>query len=341
MNSIEVLRQRQLGGWAPGDEDGNKLYAAVDGGGMAGVVSLGAVHQLGEMGLLEHFDGFAGSSAGSLNAAYGITGQTAAGRDVYVDYLPDNKFMSWLHPFGITICDGDWPLGVLPLPYVDMSVLRSAITKFQPLDTEKLIHDPRELAIGMSNLQAAIPEVSTNHDEEFRDKPEHIVYDLLAASNLPFGLTGFKRGQAHWDSSLFWPNTDSIARERGATHIISLATGSQPKRVTSPVQKFADYAQARYCEYKAGGYYYDGNGAGRNRSYDAARYRDFIKGRYVLDKTIEVEDTTITRIYPSGDKLPGRQTKNKKLLSKGFNAGRSGVVAAIKPVFIEQPATVS
>jgi len=66
----------------------------VQGGGMRGVYSMGALAALEEMGFGQCFDHVAGSSAGALNGAYFITGQARYGVETYIHHLTKRSFVN-------------------------------------------------------------------------------------------------------------------------------------------------------------------------------------------------------------------------------------------------------
>ncbi len=66
----------------------------VQGGGMRGVYSMAALAALQEMGFHQCFDHVAGSSAGALNGAYFITGQSNFGVETYIHYLTQKSFVN-------------------------------------------------------------------------------------------------------------------------------------------------------------------------------------------------------------------------------------------------------
>lgn len=73
--ALQLLRQRALAGSAPGRRrDPFKLGLVVEGGGMRGCVSGGALQALTDLGLRECFDAVYGSSAGAINSTYFLSG---------------------------------------------------------------------------------------------------------------------------------------------------------------------------------------------------------------------------------------------------------------------------
>jgi predicted patatin/cPLA2 family phospholipase len=100
----------------------------VQGGGMRGVYSMGALAALEEMGFGQCFDHVVGSSAGALNSAYFITGQASYGVETYIHYLTQGRFVN---PFRLhKIVDIDYlvdHIGKKARP-LDIHTLRSAST---------------------------------------------------------------------------------------------------------------------------------------------------------------------------------------------------------------------
>lgn len=77
-----------------GQSGRDKIGLVIQGGGMRGVYSMGALAALEEMGFSQCFDHIAGSSAGALNGAHFITGQAGYGVETYVTYLSQRSFFN-------------------------------------------------------------------------------------------------------------------------------------------------------------------------------------------------------------------------------------------------------
>ncbi len=89
-----------------GNPVSDSVGLVIQGGGMRGVYSMAALAALQEMGFHECFDHVAGSSAGALNGAYFITGQSHYGVETYIHYLTQKSFVN---PFRFRkIVDIDW-----------------------------------------------------------------------------------------------------------------------------------------------------------------------------------------------------------------------------------------
>lgn len=81
----DLLRQRS--------EDGQRTLV-VQGGGMRGVYSMGALSQLAAEGFQDAFDVIIGSSAGAINSAYFLSGQAESGVKLYIDDLSSRRFLN-------------------------------------------------------------------------------------------------------------------------------------------------------------------------------------------------------------------------------------------------------
>jgi predicted patatin/cPLA2 family phospholipase len=82
-----ALRERpeRSGGEASGRDSGARLALVVEGGGMRGAVSGGMALALDELGLAQAFDAAYGSSAGTLNAMWLVSGRVRDGIPTWTD----------------------------------------------------------------------------------------------------------------------------------------------------------------------------------------------------------------------------------------------------------------
>jgi len=119
----------------------------VQGGGMRGVYSMGALAALEEMGFGDSFDHVAGSSAGALNGAYFITGQARYGVETYIHYLTHRNFVN--------------PLRLKKM--VDIDYLVDHIgKKARPLDINKLLSAQTLLHISLTRCSNGQTRYVTN-----------------------------------------------------------------------------------------------------------------------------------------------------------------------------------
>jgi len=99
-HAFEIQKQTAYEAWnllnqkRRGHSGTDTIGLVVQGGGMRGVYSMGALAALAEMGFHQCFDHLAGSSAGALNGAYFITGQASYGVETYIHYLSKKSFVN-------------------------------------------------------------------------------------------------------------------------------------------------------------------------------------------------------------------------------------------------------
>ncbi len=73
---------------------GRRFGLVVEGGAMRGIISGGALVAVSELGLLEGFDEVYGTSAGAINAAYALAGQSAYGLTIYYEDINNRRFIN-------------------------------------------------------------------------------------------------------------------------------------------------------------------------------------------------------------------------------------------------------
>jgi predicted acylesterase/phospholipase RssA len=130
--------------------DGCKTALVIEGGGMRGCVSAGAVCALGHLGLRDTFDVVYGSSAGSIIGAYFITGQLPwFGPELYYDKLTTagRKFIDsrrLLRALGFGLVDPRLLKDVLTRPQngkpvLNLPYLKQIIEETKPLNWEAFV----------------------------------------------------------------------------------------------------------------------------------------------------------------------------------------------------------
>jgi predicted patatin/cPLA2 family phospholipase len=82
---LDLAVGRALAGGGPGRHpDGHRLALAIEGGGMAGVVTAGMCAALESLGLVSSFDVIYGTSAGAMNASYTAARQARERTELYL-----------------------------------------------------------------------------------------------------------------------------------------------------------------------------------------------------------------------------------------------------------------
>ncbi len=176
---------------------------------MRGVLSAGMTLALENLDTRLAFDRIYGSSAGSLMGAYFIAGQSALAPSIYVQDLPNRRFISRRRVIGRR--------PILDLDYLVDHVIENV----KPLDWDAVLQAPIELHV----LTTDITQSATLDLSGFESQSE--LKDAMRASARLPGLAGppvtVKDAQCY-DSGL----TDSLAYRSalrgGATHVLALKT---------------------------------------------------------------------------------------------------------------------
>jgi predicted patatin/cPLA2 family phospholipase len=204
----EIIRRRA--GGIEGDaraasSRGVKLALVVEGGGMRGVYSGGALVAMERLGLTTLFDEAYGESAGAINACYFLAGQADFGIRIYLDDLTSLKFAN---PLRIGT--------ILDLNYVDF-VMKTV----KPLDTKRVLSSPTDLYIAVTSGLTGEPRI-------FDAKHEGIpLLTLLKATGAIVPLYNHAVticGHPYVDGGIANPIPVKSAIEAGCTHILVLLT---------------------------------------------------------------------------------------------------------------------
>jgi predicted patatin/cPLA2 family phospholipase len=180
----------------------------VQGGGMRGIYSMGALSALEDRGLSNAFTSVTGSSAGAINAAYLLAGQANAAVNVYVDELSNRNFVN--------------PLRVTRMVDIDFMV-DVALKQRCPLDVAAVRASSTRLNIVLTDAETAQPVVVDGRDERYD------IYELFRATAALPGLYG-KRisidGRDYVDGAV----VDAIPAEvvREASHDLVIAILTRP-----------------------------------------------------------------------------------------------------------------
>jgi predicted patatin/cPLA2 family phospholipase len=178
----------------------------VQGGGMRGVYSMGALTALEDAGLTRSFDIVVGSSSGAINAAYFLSGQAAEAVDLYTRHLNNRRFINCLRPWKI----------------VDIDFLVDVVLKQRrPLGIEVLLASPSVLQVIVVNAETGQPEVVTNKDGQGD------FYEVIRATAALPGLYNKKvrlGSRLYVDGALVDALPVGRALEEGADRVLTIAT---------------------------------------------------------------------------------------------------------------------
>ncbi|MFE9426535.1 patatin-like phospholipase family protein [Kitasatospora sp. NPDC006697] len=208
---LELLRARRDSGSLPGERtDGARLALAVEGGGMRGVVSAAMLNQLDDYGFKNAFDVVYGCSAGGINAAYFLAGETWYPLSIYYDDLTTRQFID----FGRA-------LKRQPILNLDYS-FDHVMERVKPLDYQAVVDSPIPLAVPVTDVDA----LATVVLRDFASAAE-LKGALRASAWLPVALPGTMRtpdGRRAVDGGVLTALPFRLALDDGCTHVLSLST---------------------------------------------------------------------------------------------------------------------
>lgn len=141
--------------------DSRKPALVVQGGGMRGVYSMGALAALEDAGLRDAFKLVVGSSAGAINGAYLLAGQANEAVNVYVEYLSNKSFVN-LRRIN-KIVDIDYLVDV-------------ALKVKEPLDVDAVKRASALLEVVLTDSETAEPVIVTNRT------PDVDFYEVIRAT---------------------------------------------------------------------------------------------------------------------------------------------------------------
>lgn len=212
--TLEVISRRYIENHlGMSRQDNFKLGLAVEGGAMRGIISGGMAMALRDLGMLDLFDLYVGSSGGSFNLAYVLSGEGNNGISLYYDHLTQAEILDLrrIAPGGRTV--------------MDIHKLQKLLFHQEPFNFDKLLSRYGEklyiTATDMTKLQPAAFQMAKVADT-YNDL-------LLAGATIPY-IAGKSRqvGELKYaDAFLAYPNPIMAAYELGCSHVLLLST--QPK----------------------------------------------------------------------------------------------------------------
>ncbi len=141
---IQELAERRADRHRIGGDQAPKLGLVVEGGGMRGVISAGALAALDELGLTSAFDVIYAESAGAINSSYFLAGETHLGSSIYYEDLTGRQFVNLLRP-----------TKMLDIDYLTELVMISQ----KPLGVDAVLASRTDLFISLTDVETAIPRV--------------------------------------------------------------------------------------------------------------------------------------------------------------------------------------
>jgi predicted patatin/cPLA2 family phospholipase len=206
----QVLRTRREQGSRPGARsDGLRVGLAIEGGGIRGIVSGAMLLALERMGLRTAFDDVYGSSAGAINAAYFLTGQTVEAMPLYYDEMTASEFV-------------DLRRLVRREPVVSVDwVLDAVMERVVPLNWQRVLSS----AVPLHVIASSVGDLSTVVFSDLGDKAD-LKAALRASSRIPFvaGPPVRFRDYELLDAAVLQAHPYESAVADGCTHVLALST---------------------------------------------------------------------------------------------------------------------
>jgi predicted patatin/cPLA2 family phospholipase len=307
---VKLLLDRRSAGYRPSiDDDGFKIGLAVEGGGMRGVISGAMMIALRDLGLKDVFDGFYGTSSGSINIAYYLNGDTWRALATYYDHLVGSDFVDFKR-----LLRGGRPVRIdTVLELMDDEVA---------IDYDRVLEQCRTVrfGVGMSNIDSGRAEYHYDFDS-----PSDLRSALRAGAWLPLlagGPTEY-RGTRYTDGGAFIPAPFIVGAADGCSHIIQLVTRpeGQPPAKLGPAEKFAARRMNRWQP-----------GSGDTYREAHTSYLETIARMGFVETSYE--GSMVYRLAcPAGGHSVGRLTMDRSVLLDGARASYQHVLR----VFGEEP----
>jgi predicted patatin/cPLA2 family phospholipase len=231
--TLDLIRNRIKTGSRPGDRnDPFKLGLVVEGGGMRGCVSGGALQALADLGLKNAFDAVYGSSAGAINATYFLSEQRD-GVNIYHEHIASTEFIDLKR----LLSRKDGKPAALNLEFLLDHVIHHVL----PLDFDSVLNSPVSLNVVASSLDTLSPVLL--NDFEHKDD---LVECLRASANVPEVAGGpvHHRGHRLVDAAVFEAIPFRSAIADGCTHVLVLCTRPAPVRKSVLDRALTDALQA-------------------------------------------------------------------------------------------------
>lgn len=216
---LELMRARKEAGTKPGKHgDGATLAVAIEGGGMRGIVSAGMAAAIETLGLGDTIDRVYGSSAGSLNGAFLISGQALWGCSVFYEDLVGRRFLN----YGRFLSRSK--------PVVDMEyVIYDLYVHQRPLDYAAIA----SAAIEFHCLATNVATASIDDLTDLRSV-EEIQQALLASTRIPVlaGPPVEFRGRRYLDATLAESIPLGTVLDHDITHLLVLQSRPYGEQLT-------------------------------------------------------------------------------------------------------------
>ena len=282
-----LLIERRSNGYCPNQHsDGKRLALAVEGGGMRGVVSSGAIDALFQLGFDKCFDVIYGNSAGAINGAYFLSGNITMGTSIYYESLTNRKFINFFR----------WP-NIMNIHYLfDEWILKGKL-----INLDNIINSPTILYISVTDTNTGQPFYFDNRI----DDPVILISALRASSSTPLFSTNKEiiDGKSYNDGivSVGIPIIKAIKDK--CTHVVCLLTREHGyrKKHSNLTKLFDDIILRKYSAAYKNAYH-----ASKN---DYNKCLDIIYHNHNNISTLVIAPNAYDLIVNNGDIDPNRLRK--------------------------------
>jgi predicted patatin/cPLA2 family phospholipase len=282
-----------------------KYGLVVQGGGMRGIYSLGALAVLEEAGLSDSFTSAFGSSSGAINAAYFLAGQTREATKAYLRDLAGCTFINYWRPW--KIFDIDY-------------LIDHVVKKSRRLDVPSVLGSPTDLHVILTDYMTGKGVVVTS-----RQLGSRLTEALRATAAIPllYGRKVRLSTGSYIDGGVADPLPFLRAVEQGCVAVLVIATVSPQLRRVG----YSGWRKLLICSALA--------------HYPAALRQRIIVPEDTFNRTMEVlqagsgtyRRTTFLAIFPSDPtRLVARATTDRTLLEICLEMGRDDMKRCLAAV---------
>jgi predicted patatin/cPLA2 family phospholipase len=199
--------------------DDYKIGLIVQGGGMRGAFSSGAMMGLDDIGLTNAFDYVYGASSGSCATAYFLSGQIQESGPIYWEYLYNFRFIK------------PWKINkILDLDYLCDDLFRNE----HRLNIKKLSKNPATLKIFLTDSVSGRSEFITNKQDD------DIVTAIKASCSLPayYRAPIMLNGRSYYDGNVGKALAFEEALRDGCTDLLVVTTVAENAKDSPFLSKF-------------------------------------------------------------------------------------------------------
>lgn len=298
---LDIIKQRHHTGSKPGQrDDPYKIALNVEGGGLRGVVSMGALASIEALNLQDCFDVSYGSSSGAYNLCYFLSGRSLDGAKIYLDYVNDRHFINYFR----IIKEGK---------FFDLDYLEHHIIHSSPLKWQKVLSASVPLHVIATDADQARKKIF----KAYKDR-EELFRSLYASAYIPklVHMSPYSWRRRHYlDAGFLDPFGIHSALEEKNTHILILF--SKPwrhRKSMGLLDRDLMAPQLRKINRRLGeAYLHHGEYAANGLSHVWNHY----------------DGTHVLAIAPKSDRgLPSQLTIDRKKLAFGFMTGAMSVLKA-------------